>query len=99
MEQPREPRFYPNNQESNGIMYEDIQIMEFKMRVAELESKERCNQEVSKDCIKEIAKLCEPLVRYLKENQDPYKEIVISSDFVKMKSEVFSVPNKVTEQW
>lgn len=39
MEQPREPRFYPNNQESNGIMYEDIQIMELKRRVAELEAK------------------------------------------------------------
>lgn len=47
--------------------------------------------------LEEIKKLCKPIVEYLEKKQDPYTEIVISMDFVKMKKEVLSVPNKATE--
>ena len=47
--------------------------------------------------IEKVKKLCEPLVEYLKQNQDPHTEIVVSMDFVKMKKEVFSVPNDAPE--
>lgn len=36
MEQPREPKFYPNN---NGISYADIRIAELEKKVANLEEK------------------------------------------------------------
>lgn len=51
--------------------------------------------------LEQLLKLCEPLVEYLRQEQNPYTEIVVSMDFVKMKKEELSIPvlhsNKVTE--
>lgn len=47
--------------------------------------------------VEELQKLCEPLIEYIKKNYHPYTEIAVSMDFIKIRSENLSIPNKVAE--
>ena len=39
-----------------------------------------------------LEKLCKPIVDYLLENKDPYTEVVVTMDFIKIKRDELSIP-------
>lgn len=43
-----------------------------------------------------LERLCQPLVEYLKENYDPYTEVVVTMDFIKVKQCAEGFPVKKT---
>lgn len=48
--------------------------------------------------MEELEKVCQPLVKYLKDNYDPYTEIAITMDSITVKRDVEGIPvnKKVT---
>ena len=39
-----------------------------------------------------LEELCKPIVAYLLENKDPYTEVVVTMDFIKIKRDELSIP-------
>jgi len=49
--------------------------------------------------LKEVEKLCIPLVQFLRKNYDPHTEIIVSTDFVKVSQELLGVPVPYEEEY
>lgn len=47
--------------------------------------------------IADLEELCKPVIEYLKENSDPYVEITITSEHIKVKRDIMSIPVAATE--
>ena len=46
--------------------------------------------------IKELEVLCKPIVEYLKENYDPYTNIIISDSNIRVTQDVIGIPNNAS---
>ena len=42
-----------------------------------------------------LEELCKPIVEYLLENKDPYTEVVVTMDFIKIKRDELSIPQNI----
>lgn len=42
--------------------------------------------------LNKLTDLCKPLVDYIKQNYDPYTEIVITDSFIKVKNTTMGIP-------
>ena len=47
--------------------------------------------------VADLEELCKPIIEYLKENPDPYVEITITSEYIKVKRDIMSIPITATE--
>lgn len=46
---------------------------------------------------KKLEELCKPVIEYLTENCDPYVEITITSEHIKVRRDIMSIPTTATE--
>ena len=46
---------------------------------------------------KKLEELCKPVIEYLTENCDPYVEITITSEHIKARRDIMSIPTTATE--
>lgn len=50
------------------------------------------------DKMKELEDLCKPIVKYLKENYDPYVNIIINGSNVRVARDITGIPNNATKK-
>lgn len=51
----------------------------------------------NKKKIADLEELCKPIIEYLKENSDPYAEVTITNEHIKVKRDIMSIPVAATE--
>lgn len=44
-----------------------------------------------------LEELCKPVIEYLTKNYDPYVEITITTEHIKVKRDIMSIPTTATE--
>lgn len=47
---------------------------------------------IGKSCIKELTKISEPVINFIKENYNPHTTIIISEDSIKVVTDEMNIP-------